>query len=328
MKTKDRTLDAAALEKLISAAVAAPSMHNTQPWRYRLDSGTRTLELHAATERAVRHADPNGRALRISAGASLFNLRVAADHLGWEPVVRLLPDPGEPTLLATVRLAGPPRADTHGGRDLYEAIWRRHSSRFPFSDRRLPAEVVNQLIEAARAEGACAHFPGTDETCRLLELTAEGERRNLADSERRGESDSWVRERADTGIPPGAVGPLDAGAHLPMRSFTEPGFPRRPPPAVFEPRPLIAVLTTAFDGPGDWLRSGQALQRILLVATANGVRASLLHQALEWPDLRWALRDTHDGPEHAQMLIRLGYGPSGPTTPRRSPQEVLDDGPR
>ncbi|MZE77235.1 hypothetical protein GTY57_09470, partial [Streptomyces sp. SID5475] len=70
--------DTATLEKLISASVAAPSMYNTQPWRYRLDTDTATVEIRAAAERALRHADPVGRALHVSVGAALFNLRVAA----------------------------------------------------------------------------------------------------------------------------------------------------------------------------------------------------------------------------------------------------------
>ncbi|WP_322973421.1 hypothetical protein [Actinacidiphila soli] len=112
------SLDAATLEKLISAGVAAPSIHNTQPWRFRLDPDTATLEVRAAAERGLRFTDPMGRALHVSVGAVLFNLRVAVAHFGWEPVVRLLPRPGEPELLASVRLAGPARNGHHGD-DLY-----------------------------------------------------------------------------------------------------------------------------------------------------------------------------------------------------------------
>ncbi|MGW1622510.1 hypothetical protein [Streptomyces sp. NPDC002172] len=102
-------LDAYTLEKLVAAAVAAPSVHNTQPRRFRLDLGALTLQMRAATERALRHTDPTGRALHVSVGCALFNLRVAAVHFGWKPVPRLLPRPEQPDLLATVRLAGASR---------------------------------------------------------------------------------------------------------------------------------------------------------------------------------------------------------------------------
>ncbi|MBI0299905.1 hypothetical protein JBE04_36965 [Streptomyces sp. PRKS01-29] len=325
-------LDAAILEKLISAAVAAPSIHNTQPWRYRLNPDTVTLEVRAAPERALRYADPMGRALSVSAGAAVFNLRVAVAHFGWDPVVRLLPYRSQPDLLATVRLAASPadRAGRHadGRDDLYDVIWRRHSSRSPYSARRLPARVLCDLTEAARANGATLRLADPEETSWLLRLTAEAERRVRGDPRRLAESRAWIRDTGPYGIPPAALGPRDATGRLPMRDYLGPRPDGRPdgdrPAAPFEPHPTIAVLTTDQDRRTDWLWAGQALEHVLLLATSHAVRASLLHQALEWSDLRWSLSDAHPASGHVQMLIRLGYGPLGPATPRDAAAESLD----
>lgn len=317
-------LDAMTLEKLISAAVAAPSFHNTQPWRYRLDPDTSTLHVRAAAVRSLPHADPVGRAVHVSVGAALFNLRVAVAHCGWEPVVRLLPSPAEPDLLASVRLAAPPRASAGHGKDLYNAIWHRHSSRFPYSPRHVPPALLTELAEAAHAEGATLYRPGPSETARLLKITAEGERRNTGDSHRRLESRRWIRDAGPYGLPGPALGPQDATGRIPVRDFSGQWPPGRLPAAVFEPHPTITVLATAHDRRADWLRAGQALEHVLLLATAAGVRTSLLHQAVEWPDLRWALHAPEGGPVHVQTLLRLGYGPDGPTTPRRAAREVLE----
>jgi nitroreductase len=318
------TLDAVTLEKLISAAVAAPSIHNTQPWRYRLDPDTSTLEVRAAPERGLRHIDPLGRALHVSVGAALFNLRVAVAHFGWEPVLRLLPHPGEPDLLASVRLAGPAGTCRHRP-DLYDVLWRRHTSRFPLSGRRLPAALLAELTEAAQAEGTSLSLPDPEETRRLLRVTAAAERRNADDPDRRAETRGWIREGASDGLTASAVGPQDATGRLPVRDFSGLRPAEGLPMATFESRPLIAVLTTVHDRRADWLRAGQALEQVLLVATAHSARASLLHQALEWPDLRGALNDARSGPAHVQMLIRLGYGPAGPATPRRPARELRED---
>ncbi|QKV91130.1 hypothetical protein HUT19_04715 [Streptomyces sp. NA02950] len=321
-------LDAAILEKLISAAVAAPSMHNTQPWRYRLNPDTVTLEVRAAPERALRQADPMGRALSVSAGAAVFNLRVAVAHFGWEPVVRLLPHRSQPDLLATVRLAASPRGRAHPGHDeLYDVIWRRHSSRLPYSGRRLPRQLLYQLAEAAHEDGATLYLAGPEEASHLLRLTAEAEQRNTHDQRRAAESREWVRESGPYGIPTAALGPQDSARRLPVRDFRGVGTDGRKPTAVFESRPTIAVLTTGHDRRADWLRAGQALEHVLLLATSRAVRASLLHQALEWSDLRWALSDGRRAPGHVQMLIRLGYGPTGPATPRSGVHDVLDGDP-
>lgn len=325
---RSTSFDAAVLETCVSAAVAAPSIHNSQPWRFRLDPETATFSVRAAPEGGLRHTDAEGRALHLSVGACVLNLRVAMAHFGWDPVTHLLPCPEEPDLLASVRPTEPaPGGPGRGDSDLYGAIWRRHSSRFPFSDRPIPPGLRVELAAAAGAEGAWLFFPEQGETARLLALTADGEQRNRLDTDRSAESRRWVRgdpyAAADTGLSWAALGPQDARERLPMRDFTAQRHPDRLPARVYETTPVVAVLTTEHDRRTDWLRAGQALERVLLVATAHGLRASLLHQAMEWPDLRESANPRSD---HAHMLVRLGYGPEGPATPRRSARTVLDAG--
>ncbi|MFJ9608413.1 Acg family FMN-binding oxidoreductase [Kitasatospora sp. NPDC101176] len=320
------TLDAAALEKLVSAAVAAPSIHNSQPWRFRLQPDTSTLEVRAARERAVPAADPRGRAMHISVGAAVLNLRIAARHLGWAPDVRLLPDPAEPDLFAAVGLDTPASAMPPGTEELYEAIWHRHSVRTPFTDEPLAPAVLDHLVAVARTEDTALRLPDHDETARLLHLTAEAERRNTTDEAQRTESRTWIRSGnvPPYGVPAGALGPQDRMGQLPMRDFAAIRPAEHRTPATFEHEPRIAVLTTERDTPTDWLRAGIGLEHVLLAATVHGVRASLLHQAMEWPHLRWETRDPRRPPGYVQMLIRLGYGPEGAPTPRLPAGDVLE----
>lgn len=316
-------LDATVLEALVAAAVAAPSIHNTQPWRFRFDPGTGTLHVRAAADRSLRHHDPTGRALHISVGAAVFNLRVAVQRFGREPVVRLLPRPSDPALLATVRLAGPHSADRRAGHDLYDAVWRRHSSRRPFSDTAIPADDLAAIAEAAAAEGALLDFPPPAEASRVLHLTAEAELMDATDPERSAESRIWARDGSD-GVPDAAFTVQDSEGRMPMRDFAahSPGHPHTR--MAFERHPRLAVLSTPHDTRADWLRAGQGLEHALLVATTLDVKASMFSQATEWPDLRWTLRDPRGGSGHVQMLIRFGYGPDGPAAPRRPVREVLE----
>ena len=111
----------------------------------------------------------------------------------------------------------------------------------------------------------------------------------------------------------------------PVRDFT----PARPDPiryASFETTPQLAVLSTRFSAPADWLRAGQALQRVLLTAAARGVATTPLTQPLETADA-WLVRDPRSGVEEPQMILRLGYGLPVPPTPRRPVCEVLDPPP-
>jgi hypothetical protein len=94
------------------------------------------------------------------------------------------------------------------------------------------------------------------------------------------------------------------------------------PMALFEPEPQLALLSTRYDGPIEWLRAGQALERVLLEATAHGVSTSLLNQVFEHEELRRELDDPLDRGTCPQAVIRFGYGPPVPPTPRRSLADV------
>jgi hypothetical protein len=318
-----REVDATAVQSLLAAAVAAPSIHNTQPWRFGLDPDSPSVEVRAEHGRQLPITDPDLRAQHLSVGAAVFNLRVAAAHLGWEPVVRLLPSADDPDLLATVRLAEPTE-DEPALRHLYEAVERRHTSRMPFTGRPVPEPIVTEMISAARAEGAHLEAPDIVGTRRMLRLTQAGEVRNASHQGRTAEARGWLTAPGrDTGygIPVTAVGALDASGRIPMRDFTGQLPVPHLPALHFERHAQVALLWTEWDRREDWLRAGQALQHVLLTATAYGVRTSMLHQAMEWMDLRAVMGASRQRCS-PQMLIRFGYGPEGGRTPRAAAHAV------
>ncbi|WP_406209344.1 hypothetical protein OH807_38570 [Kitasatospora sp. NBC_01560] len=321
----EQSLSLEQLRLLASAAGAAPSLHNSQPWRFTPMPDSLGVQVYTDPDRAVPLTDPDGRALHISVGAALFNLRVAGLRLGRDPEVRLLPERDEPHLAGTVRLSRPAPSSPPYGRDLFEAIWQRHSSRQPFANRDVPEVVLGELTAAALGEGAVLSVLEEDGVRRVLSLTGDAERRTHADLARMAETRAWLRLEAPAadGIPAAALGPQDHDARVPMRGFTGRTLSTSPSQR-FEALPQLATLSTHGDLPADWLRAGQALQRIWLLATAHGLRASVLHQAVEWPDTRWGLRDPAEGVGHVQLVLRLGYGPPGPATPRRPVDEILD----
>ncbi|MFF5187682.1 Acg family FMN-binding oxidoreductase [Streptomyces sp. NPDC000345] len=329
-----RELDTTTVTALVEDATAAPSMHNAQPWRFRFLRGDGTVEVYADLDRAMPRADPTTRALHLGCAAALFNLRVSAAHAGWATATELVPDPANPRLLASVRLSGPAlpgHGVEHDLVPLYPAIRRRHTSRQPFTDEPIPEPLKDALSAAALLEGARLVFPGSWHVRTLLDLVQDAEGRDALDTAAAEELRQWTRtgtaavETASDGVPEYAFGPRRRN-RAPVRDFAA----RLPVPgretAAFESAPQLAVLGTTGDRPKDWLLAGQAMERVLLQATLDGLATSLTSQALEWPELRWTVRDPQSPLGFIQMVIRLGYGPAGPGTPRRPVHEVLDLG--
>jgi nitroreductase len=312
--------------RLIDAAGAAPSIHNTQPWRFWVTDDL--IEVHGDPDRMLWVADPLGRALHLSCGAALFNLKLAIRLLGAKPLVWPLPDPQrEPTLLASVRL-DPGRPATWGEREMFEAIHQRHTSRAPFSGRPVPEPVQAELEREAGFEFAVLRMLSGRDTAVVLDRAAAADKLLATDFDHRVELARWLGTEGDDGIPAGALGHRPMTEPAPVRDFSAASPAAVRPSACYEPVPQLAVLSTARDEPGDWLRAGQALERVLLTATTHGLATSLLYQPIELHDRERRDEGWWPWPECPQIIMRFGYGPPGLKSPRRPVDDILDRVPR
>jgi nitroreductase len=306
------------ITELVAAAAWAPSSHNTQPWRWTVSSDEARLDLYADRSRGLPVNDPRGRELVISCGAALFALRVAAAHAGRGAIVEPFPDDGtgDPDHLATVHLAGP-LGDEAG---LYDALAARRTHHGPFERATVDPGTVKELVAAAEAEGAYLHVMDALQRDSVAGLVGEADHVLWCDRGWRRELARWFRTRhGGDGLPVSlaslvptrfVVAHLDLGRRLGAADAR-----------LVAEAPVVVVLATPEDEPEDWLRAGQALERVLLTATHAGLSAGFENQPCEAsPALRARLGAVVHG-HVPQMVARLG--PSAPTrpTPRR-PVEV------
>ena len=184
------------------------------------------------------------------------------------------------------------------------------------------------LRRAARDEGAWLHIVADRaERSRLRELAATAHRRQTAVAAFRDELARWTGTepgRLD-GVPASAGGPLpEPGDAWFRRDFSAGTAAPMPSGKAYEEDPLVAVLTAHLSGRAADLQAGQALQRVLLTATAEGLVVSFLSQVVEVSETRGELRKLISADRAPQAVLRIGHGYPVGATPRRPVVELID----
>ncbi|WP_228814191.1 MULTISPECIES: hypothetical protein [Nocardia] len=142
--------DREAIDIALGLAVRAPSVHNTQPWRWRPTATG--IQLFADSDRQLTATDPFQRALIISCGAALHHLCIALAALNWSTSVEYCPDPADPGHLATVRTIRQRPSDAQI--EQAAAILLRRTDRRRYLPRPIPAGHIRALAGQASAYGA------------------------------------------------------------------------------------------------------------------------------------------------------------------------------
>lgn len=317
----------------VSMAVRAPSLHNTQPWRWRV--GGLGLQLHADRTRHLPATDPTGADLLLSCGAALHHLRVGFAALGWGTTVRRFPDTDEPDHLATVEFLR--REPTEFDLALAAAIPRRRTDRRRFSSWPVPPGLLRRLVDRAAVEGVLVRGALSSETrATLVEVIAEAARTQAADPACTRELHAWSGKHmwSPDGVPSANI-PWKADSHsaVPAREFA---YGALIPPLdvdLGEDASVLLMLSTSTDDRQARLRAGEAMSAVLLDATSMGLATCPISQPMEVGTARELVRTgVLRSAVHPQVVLRVGWAAIHadrlPPTRRRPIDDVLEYGPR
>ncbi|OLF07412.1 hypothetical protein BLA60_28040 [Actinophytocola xinjiangensis] len=314
------------VRQAIELATRAPSVHNTQPWRWQVDDHA-TIRLFADRTRQVPVTDPDGRDLVLSCGAALHHLRVALAALGWTGVVRRLPDPTDASLLAVVgaRRRVPGRDDL----GLADAIRRRQTDRRRYSWWPMPPEYLQVLADAAAGEGGHACVV-TDPAARfhLAGAIAQAAVVQESNPDYAVEMAIWSGRRpgSDDGVLAASVPLVNDAATTPRQRAFSHGTLAQPTRKRYGELASMLVVATPGDDRLAHLRAGEATSAVLLHAARLGIATCPMSQPLEIADTRRTVqREVLGGEAVPQLLIRLGWAPPDAAPIPRSPRRDLDD---
>jgi nitroreductase len=294
--------DSDTVRTALELAVRAPSVHNSQPWCWCVDTGA--LHLYTDETRHLPYTDPDRRDLVISCGICLHHAVIAFAALGWHVRITRRPSPADPTHLATLRFS--PSKPENSELACAAAIQRRRTDRRTFSPWLVsPADVG---LIGARVARMGVSLRRVDPTPLVRAVMSEARYRHAADPNYAQELAEWSSRHESR--PDGRL------TQPPGSSMEDDGAG------------LLIVLGTHDDDEMAWMRAGEATSQALLTATSVGLATCPLTEPLEIPETRAALREElFDGADHPQMILRMGWAPIDaaplPVTARRGVGDVM-----
>ncbi len=301
----------------------APSLHNSQPWHWRV--GEHSLHLYSDPDLHLPHTDPDARDLMLSCGAALNHCVVAFAALGWQSKVHRFPDDADPIHLAAIELHWHPATEVDV--TLAAAIPRRRTDRRHYSSRPVPQGDI--ALMAARAARAGVMLRRVDALANLRGLVSQAAWRHGNDYDYARELAAWSGRYASTaGVPAHSTPESDPTSPIPARTFAGAVLPQTPDANAAEDNAAVVALGTVDDDAMSRLRAGEATSLVLLTAAALGLASCPITEPLEVPETRAAVRADVFGAEgYPQMLLRIGWAPVNadplPSTPRRDSSEVV-----
>ncbi|MCV7257537.1 Acg family FMN-binding oxidoreductase [Mycobacterium shimoidei] len=307
----------------LTLATRAPSVHNTQPWWWRVDEDR--LHLHADRSLQLRNTDPDSRDLMISCGVTLHHAVVAFAALGWQAKVHRFPSRVDRNHLASIAFTRYPAAEVDI--ELAAAIPQRRTDRRHYGSR--PVSINDIVLMGARAARVGVMLRKVEKLTHLSLLVSQAAKEHAASYEYLDELSTWTgRYGSQAGVPAHNTPRLDSAASIPRRAFAGPALGESSgAPAAFDNAIVLALGTSADDDVAR-LRAGEATSLVLLTATVLGLASCPITEPLEIAEIRERVRaDVFGNSGYPQMLLRIGWVPAYaeplPSTPRRPLSDMV-----
>lgn len=320
------TLGSCNYRELVRLATLAASSHNTQPWKFQISEGC--VQIFPDYERRCPVVDPDDAHLFKSLGCAAENLIHAAAAQGLAArEVRY--DKANDCVVIPLQPDSELRET-----DLSRAITQRQCTKAPFNGNPLGSDHLHVLRYAAQGNGVrVIMLTSNEQKETVIEFVNKGNIDQFSSHSFRRELKEWIRSNPRESLLSGdGLAGITAGkpslpswlARHVINWFITAKSQCRDDAENIRSSAGVAVFVSEDDCKSAWVETGRCFERFALKATALKVRTAFMNQPIEVSELRssfehWLGLEN----EHAQLIVRFGYGPQMPFSVRRPIDDVV-----
>ncbi|MBS1135704.1 MAG: hypothetical protein H6R02_2845 [Burkholderiaceae bacterium] len=313
------------MHELVRYATLAPSSHNTQCWKFRLEDGA--ISILPDFSRRCPAVDPDDHHLFVSLGCAAENLNQAAlanglmGHTGFAAA-------GGSALRVALETTKPVAST------LFQAIPERQSTRGEYDGQPLARHELELLEKAGTGKGVHV-IVLTERTAMetVLAYVVQGNTAQINDPAFVDELKKWIRFSGSEAVRTGdglyaassgnPTSPTWLGSLL-FNLFFTPKSENDKYAKHVRSSAGIAIFVSEDPAPAQWVEVGRCYERFALQSAAFGIRNAMLNQPVEVSTLRPQFADFLGiGRYRPDLVVRFGRGPKLPSSLRRPVQAIL-----
>jgi hypothetical protein len=311
---------------MVEFAIKAPSGHNTQPWKFKINENS--IEILPNFTKSLSVVDGNNRELYISLGCALENLCITAQHLGYNYEIVSQNNQG-----ITINLV-----KTSSGivNNLFSEIEKRQTNRSVYKNREIPDETIRYLENIVIQPNTHIYFAKIGESFAdsLIQYILRGNEIQMNDDNFKEELILWMRfnkgeiRRTQDGLAYNAMGfpaiPRFMGKPI-VSGYLKPNKQNESDLEKIDSSSYLALFTTENNTVNEWIDLGRTLERILLETTKLNMANAYLNPPCEIETLANEMRNGLPiNNEYPSIILRIGYADPMPYSPRISVENVIE----
>lgn len=313
--------------QIIKDATSAPSSHNTQPWKFKIDK--QQIIITPDFTKRLKVVDPDDHALFISLGCALENLLLSAKAHGYSPKVEMNFTGDQNEIIVDLLKNGNEQKDF-----LYDFVATRQSTRNKYDAEPIVPDLIDQLKTSnSYDEVEIIFFTDKEQIKKLKPYIIEGSNRQFNNKEFVNELITWIRfnEKTAKKMGDGLWGPCTGSPNVPkfigkivVKNFTSAKSEVKRWSNLINKSAGFALFVAKDNSKVNWVKLGQSFQRFGLRATQLNIKHAHANMPCEELEVRKKLiRELNLLNKHPLLLVRFGYAEKMPYSFRRPVEEVL-----